>query len=479
MECKTCGTPIAEGDTFCGACGSRLQAENLCPACGYAVQPDHSYCAKCGARLDGKVVCNNCGTEFQGNFCPSCGQAKRAPSPRKATKDRGQVAKQVFTTVGHALLIFGALMSLIFVFFLGLETSMEGEAPETAKIYTFFGEYYEDMEETTDLSGLDLGKNQEWWENVTKKSVTAYGVQGTLLSAAVLLCVSGFAIVALTKYIYSWVTGKKDTSGPWALAAAISYLAGVMLFFGYIRMEMNVLGTSAEVAMTGATLAGVILCTVSVALGLISHLCSQGSLPWSRQSLVPSILSLVGVALVVAVAIGGMHSAFGFQMEYETKYAEYSVELLSGFGITCVSQNPEFAATFAGLSGFVYNQATSTLVTMNVCGFLAQLAAVLLVVFAALALWGTIRGLFGKRNLSLLWSGLSLGSAIALLVCDVLTWQKFESLMYYQQPGLKEVPDLVFRGLFGTEIATLVLSVLLLAVCTVGWVFRRKKSYSK
>lgn len=47
--CPSCGTPLRDGDRFCGRCG--LKIEYLCPTCGAILDAEDAFCGKCGTRL--------------------------------------------------------------------------------------------------------------------------------------------------------------------------------------------------------------------------------------------------------------------------------------------------------------------------------------------------------------------------------------------------------------------------------------------
>ncbi|MBM2823064.1 MAG: guanylate cyclase, partial [Thermoleophilia bacterium] len=49
MTCASCGHVNAEGQKFCGECGSPLQA--VCGSCGASNLPGQKFCGECGAGL--------------------------------------------------------------------------------------------------------------------------------------------------------------------------------------------------------------------------------------------------------------------------------------------------------------------------------------------------------------------------------------------------------------------------------------------
>jgi len=50
-RCPSCGSPMAPGQRFCGACGAQLSAN--CSYCGAAINPGARFCLNCGAPVGG------------------------------------------------------------------------------------------------------------------------------------------------------------------------------------------------------------------------------------------------------------------------------------------------------------------------------------------------------------------------------------------------------------------------------------------
>ena len=58
MICKTCGTEILEGHSFCHKCGAKYVAEEKkgCIYCGTELAEGQKFCHKCGRSQEPKVV---------------------------------------------------------------------------------------------------------------------------------------------------------------------------------------------------------------------------------------------------------------------------------------------------------------------------------------------------------------------------------------------------------------------------------------
>ncbi len=77
LRCPACGAPIADGDTFCEACGVALQGQPL-------VSPPHKESADDTAPIPRTTVksgvCTQCGGRIlEDGFCGTCGQKARSP----------------------------------------------------------------------------------------------------------------------------------------------------------------------------------------------------------------------------------------------------------------------------------------------------------------------------------------------------------------------------------------------------------------
>lgn len=100
-----------------------------CKKCG--TEYEGNFCPNCGQK-NGPVKCKNCGTEFDGNFCPNCGESAgyvSAPSKEAQSGGFASAAPKIYAALGLApsalLLLFAALT---FLFFLAPVASVEGES---------------------------------------------------------------------------------------------------------------------------------------------------------------------------------------------------------------------------------------------------------------------------------------------------------------------------------------------------------------
>ena len=394
MNCKKCGMPTVEGGTYCGYCGARVDGKKACHACGQLNEEHFSFCVGCGTRIDGKTACPNCGTAFEGSFCPTCGAANKGKPVNNQTKREGRFSlSSVMEKVGGASMILGVLFSLIFVFFIGLVESLDGVRGEKVGLFTFFGEYYKEMktEEITEV----VEATSKWWGNLIEEQTTLYGVFGTIISAATLLCVVGFATVAIVKYILSFVNKTKDDSKGWALACIASYLIGAVLFYAHIRMQMSIYadGESSEgiVNFNGATVVGLVFALVFLGLGIIGKLIAKGKTSWTGGKCVATVCALVGVLFAGAMVAAAQFSAFSFELFANGA----SINLTAGYGIFNIAADIGLAPYLYALpsqNATTYQTATTALSQMNLWNVFCICAVILLGVVAGGTLCATLRG---------------------------------------------------------------------------------------
>ena len=130
--CAKCGTSLAGCDTFCKACGRKIdrepappaesvapptEAKRFCNTCGNPVHPLAEICPICGVRLPvlprvDKRCCNICGAEVHplAEICPKCGVRLANPvtayPPDVSPKSR-LTATLLCSLLGALLFIFG------------------------------------------------------------------------------------------------------------------------------------------------------------------------------------------------------------------------------------------------------------------------------------------------------------------------------------------------------------------------------------
>ena len=481
MNCKKCGMPTVEGATFCGYCGERVDGKKPCEACGQLNDENFAFCCYCGTRIDGKTACKTCGTVYEGSFCPACGNAKKtSPAKEKSGKAKQGRFGKICEIIGGGLMMAGVLLSLIFVFFIGLEL-----AGEKTTIFTFFGEYYKEMK----ASGLgDVGETtSKWWVDLFENQITLYGVVGTVISSVTLLSVVAFSTVAIVKYVLSWVRKTENTANGWALASVVSYLVGAVLFFAHVRMRIvsygsvdlggmdfsAMLGNEGGTEFNGVTVVGIVLGLVAVGLGLIANMLSKGKTPWTGKRILGTVFGFAGVVFGGVILAVSQFSASGFDFFSE----EGSLEFFAGFGLFNQAWDVVFCMLLQmDVGAKAYSQATTVLAQMNAFNVICMLSVVGLAVVAGGALCSNARGMQGGKSCAVIWLGLALAFSVVFLVFNILAWNSFMEVFEIIVDAIDgDMSAVEFNGKFAAPICAVVFSAISLAVAIVRSVFVKKQ----
>ena len=120
MLCKNCNTENNSNAIFCKSCGARIDGKIICPTCNFANKETDTFCSKCGARIDGKKFCANCGSEVEGIFCTTCGlkYSVRVHKNKALTSNKTSLVSNILNLTSDSILLLGAILSLIFIFFI-------------------------------------------------------------------------------------------------------------------------------------------------------------------------------------------------------------------------------------------------------------------------------------------------------------------------------------------------------------------------
>ena len=327
MICKKCNAIISEENAvYCHGCGARLDGKKACLSCGEFIEESHVYCVYCGARTDGKAACPACGTYHTGSFCPDCGtpltgrkqsspmeretECKKSISPEKKQRIWNTVFAWIRSGAGLACAVF----ALIFVFLVGFTLVATGDdsalsglglSIQTPNIFYFFGDVYQEL---ADLKAEAIYKSE-----IPLSAGYVYAISGTVISAAMIGCVVGFATTSVVGFARFAVSGKENNGAKWGVGAALAFLGGSALLYALSALSVQMSATSSGVTVlvkillgyNGATMAGVVLCIIFLAIYAAGNLVRKGAAWKEKKTIVNVVLAVVGVAFaVVAFAVG-------------------------------------------------------------------------------------------------------------------------------------------------------------------------------
>lgn len=339
MLCKNCGKENIDDAVFCTSCGERLDNAKTCPSCGKVLQEDAVYCNYCGKRVDGKNLCPACGELFEGNFCPKCGTSvveRPVSEPQQSKKiNRAKLnekVNKVLDKTGASVLLFGVVFALIFVFLIGFKVSMKASIAGVSvdslenlfdefgvdlglktklNMYYYFGDAYKDIDETIQNEGL-----REMPVEYTSPALYIEAILGTVIVSCVLLAVFIMSIVAMVKLVNKLRGKDVKNAEKVSLATMLTYILGAIALYAlnYAKayLSYDSLSVSAFVKFDSATLAGIILCAISIGLAFICYLLRNRESYKKFQNVIPSAIGLVSAVFVTIVSAFASSGVFKY-----------------------------------------------------------------------------------------------------------------------------------------------------------------------
>ena len=480
MVCKKCGYEVLdENATYCGVCGSRLDGKKTCPSCKKPNEENVTYCVYCGERMDGKTVCSACNTTYEGRFCPSCG--KSAPwamaqrSARSCNKEKGF---KIFDLIGSGLMMLGVLFSLIFVFFIAVSADVslinmqELGGDTSVSIFDYFGKYYDEMGEYP----IEIN----WLSDTMSNQELIIGIFGTVLVALTLCAVVGFAIVASVIFVRNWMRLSERKADIWAAATILSFLAGVVLFYGLHKLMVDYTAFTLSFKLSGATVCGVVLCSVTLVGSIACKIVGKGNEIVKPKKLVGVCLSLLGVAFCATLfALLGNFSIIS-KMTANSESFQTAAGALTGniLLITCAELKLKYLPR-----GIKTDLVYSNVDTFTILNIVNQVLLILAVVAIVLCIIQKLNNLFSQKQGSVLpWAILAVVLTVACLVLSIIANNCVNSIcevdLSLPSDILARIPDV--KGSIVMPILLVVFSVLNLAtVCVQSALNAKWKKESK
>lgn len=434
MECKKCGAPVAEGNSFCGKCGARVDGKLVCTACGKLNDEEHAFCVYCGAETQPKAS--------KSNF------------------------KQGADIVANAVMLLGAVLSLIFVFFIGLKMQMDGQEEETMSIFYYFGEY------AKEIKSLNIEKMDTtlWFINAANVQLTTAGVIGILLTALILTTTAVFSVIAIVKYATGWINGKHVNVEGWSLAAISCFLIGAVTYFAFNNVSVSGEGldnalagvnSTGSVLFNGETVTAIVLCAICVITSVVFRMIAEGAALWTKENIQKQIFAIISVIIAAAVFGVSQNFAFAFSLEKSGLSATLGTAYLPLSGGITIGM----AEVFSERTVKGYYAMTNALAVMNNFSIFAAISSLAVAVFAGLALMESVRGVTEKEDKALLWSILALSFAVLTLVFSIFAVSGLAKVFnVVQDISGVENPENIVNGNFTAPILAVVFGVGLLII---------------
>lgn len=368
MNCKSCGRENAENAVFCKYCGKRMDGMKLCPNCKNQIEEDSEFCIHCGAKADG-------------SYTPQ-------PSPAEPVVQETVVTttvqyskinySKIASTVATLAVAVIALLSLIFVFFTGVQASVSvsgSSAKDSLDIFYYFDKGYKNYEEIIKSA-----------ESATMTPLTDYFkasmllplVFGTIISSVTLLLVFLFSVTAIVRTVKT-LMGRETKSGEgFALGAFGTYIFCIIAIMVLNSANSDSLGFGVELGLNSATIAGVVLCSVAAFIWLSAKLFNNGSRLLSGNAAAKCALCVAG--LVLAAVAAGLFTLPAITISGEGEAKAGVLSLFSTIGIMCM---------YKGGSGF------KTILNAPVVAALSTFAFVFLILTVIVLLVAIIKSVKG------------------------------------------------------------------------------------
>ncbi len=444
MVCKKCGAEMDENAFFCGKCGAREGGKAPCQKCGKLNVADALYCGSCGYRLDGKTVCKGCGKTVEGNnaFCVYCGASLKEKPVQKAApvapaaspvsskkndpwatfgyaerKSEGtakpkakpidrlltEQTQRMLATVGSAILMLGALLSLLFCFFIGMEFSVKNVGDSTNSLAGIAQMYNAGKGQNIFFF---FGDCQEMFDGWNMYAVVGAGV--AVVTFAVVGICSLVASVAFVKGVFYDDAAQKQTANVNAMAAIIGFLMGVIAFYSCTRQSAELLGIKETTTLNLMTKIGVVAAIILCVFGVLLCMVGKGREYWTQRKSASTLCTVVGLGAVIAALICGGNVAFNVTI----KGMDMSLDMNYPLTTTIIEALAEPFKDTQSLTGFhTESQVLNALNSFKSANNWAQLFLVLFIVFATVSV---------RLDLQSLTEETSSGTRICMAACTVI-----------------------------------------------------------
>ena len=343
MNCKHCGVLNSDDAVFCKGCGKRLDEELVCPSCGKKLDEDSAFCIYCGQpvkKIQTTVV------ETPKAQAPAAEAPKAQPAEQKPI--RAGTAKKVLNYVATSAVLATAAFSLIFVFLMGFTGVTQVYYGSSMKVstdlYYYFGEGYKQVSDAIDYSSSANA--------FFKASLYMPVIFGTLISAVTLIVVLISSISAIVFSIRHLLGKEEDTGAGFALTAFTAFVTGSLLLLALNNNHQTIEGLVTSYSLNGATIAGIVLSSISAAAYLGCTIAMRGRELAKVDVIIKTVLSLASLVFVIIVLALASLPAFGIrsdELEYGDKINVGFKLLMTVLGALCSSDTVLTQVDNAGL----------------------------------------------------------------------------------------------------------------------------------
>ena len=495
MICKKCGKEtLVDGAVYCATCGSRLDGKIQCNNCQQFNDENNAFCVFCGTRIDGKTVCKGCGELVDGAFCARCGTPvvpvsnsvdKKERQPVNPNKQR--LWDKIFGLATGGVALAGAAFALIFVFFIGFGMKVLGNqqgvgqisgltsTPESMNIFYFFGDAYKEIAEMK----RSLEMAEVLCADMLIGNMYVYAVICTILAAATIGCVVGFAIPAIISYV-KYATGKTEKiNSKWAILTIVSFIAGVAMLYAQNYLSVDVYAQDyeyyetiyAKITLTpnALTMTGLVLCIVFASLWLVGKMVSFGG-KWKEKAFIKQMVcTAISVGLVSALLAVWQHVTLGTKMLFEGEEEVYALTTI----FAPATNNTYFLSMaeslLEGNKIYTYEPNLLAFYACNIVMMFVSIGGTIGVVGCLKTKSSTLEG---KEYTGLIFSIITFVFMVAALILLIVMQANMEKII---EVGM-ETDSVKFTYQYGGCIAALILAGLNLATCITQASFKPQKT---
>lgn len=471
MKCSFCNTENPDGAKFCKHCGKPITQEAIvCPTCQTRCLPNTRFCAKCGTKLSAAHPV----TENAPKAAPVTeGDTQKAPMTETEAQETAQVVpmpegeeqetaqaveqsspqrrgidepKQKKLGLVSGILMMGAVfLSLIFVFFIGVEYKVGTgyNNYDTYTVWHYFGRAYSMLE--SDLMG-------HGYSAYTIAAGYIPTILSTIIAVAALGTTVAFSLVAAVKF--GLHCKRFDVNYyKYSVAAVFSFLLGAVLFDCIHSTSMH----NESVSLSSTTIAGMVFTCFLIIASLVVRTISIGNRFKKKQAVLDCVCTLIGI-LFLAMTSGFANSA---QADYVPAASGYYSSSSIGF------------FQLNNLLSLLYTAETSVpgdYVATFTCSLIAIISQFAVQILAFILLVSRIGNYTEKREFSLVTSIILTGAAAMYLTFSII------SLEFANYVILANYTSLSKLWIATAPIMTFVSSLLHLTVSITHRVVAKKES---
>ena len=450
MLCKHCGAELVDGGIFCPACGKRIDGKKECPNCQKLILEQSTFCTYCGARVDGKKICATCGAEVEHAFCEKCGTlyGKEKRASKAVKKDHGKEIGVLASTLMLCALVALFVCSFFIggtvcerIFFKPNNYYVKEFSPRS--IFYFFKGYFDAIGDMECVSSDELYSEE----------ALGYEIQAVVIAVlllANLVLIATMTTVAIIKYIRGLRTGKQVDivkQSVWSLASFVAAAVVVATGCGLVRSRSD-LADLQIFKMTDGSIAGIIIGFTLIAGAIVLLLTQKKREDFDWKNVGQLMLSVIGVVIVSAMIFVVSGCAVKTTQEDFPQVLSTGKYMQLAFG-----ELRDGNGTFGFLTASLWFLSLAT-------------TAILFVLFAKLA-QATLKK-YKSTHSTVLLSIVSAGLSAVYLALSIITRAHANNSVDYHLIDADCVT-------LGGPIAVFVLSMVLIAVVGVMWIFGKKE----